>query len=70
MLCFFEESRALGIKLCQLKRELHIGKQQVLNIDDLKREVFQLQRELLQERTKVKALSEEKCIEMLFVSEL
>jgi len=54
-----EESRALCIKLAQLKRELHIGKQQVLNIDDLKREVFQLQRELLQERTKVKALSEE-----------
>eukprot|EP00913_Durusdinium_trenchii_P017892 g16811.t1 len=54
-----EESRALSIKLAQLKRELHIGKQQVLNIDDLKREVFQLQRELLQERTKVKALSED-----------
>lgn len=54
-----EESHALCIKVAQLKRELHIGKQQVLNIDDLKREVFQLQRELLQERTKVKALSEE-----------
>jgi len=54
-----EESRFLAIKVAQLKRELHIGKQQVHNIDDLKREVFQLQRELLQERTKVKALSEE-----------
>merc|ERR1711979_128025 len=32
---------------------------QVANIDDLKQEVFDLQRELLQERTKVKALSEE-----------
>merc|ERR1712193_197399 len=29
------------------------------NIDDLKKEVYQLQRELLQERTKVKAQSEE-----------
>jgi len=54
-----EESRALCIKEAQLKRKLHIGKQQVSNIDDLKRQVFQLQRELLQERTKVKALSEE-----------
>eukprot|EP00439_Symbiodinium_sp_Y106_P059981 s267_g8.t2 len=54
-----EDARTLNVKEAQLKRELHIGKQQVLNIDDLKRQVFQLQRELLQERTKVKALSEE-----------
>merc|ERR1719161_1543022 len=54
-----EESRGLMIKTASLKRELHIGKQQVANIDDLKKEVFQLQRELLRERTKVKALSEE-----------
>jgi len=54
-----EESRALSIKEAALKRELHISKQQVNNIDELKRQVFHLQRELLQERTKVKALSEE-----------
>jgi chromosome segregation ATPase len=54
-----EESRNLMIKTASLKRELHIGMQQVSSIDDLKKEVFQLQRELLQERTKVKALSEE-----------
>lgn len=54
-----EESRGLGIKEVALKRELHLCKQQVSNIDDLKRQVFQLQRDLLQERTKVKALSEE-----------
>ncbi|CAE8683176.1 unnamed protein product [Polarella glacialis] len=54
-----EESRALGIKDASLDRELNMGKQQVSNIDDLKRQVFQHQRELLQERTKVKALSEE-----------
>merc|ERR1719493_332782 len=47
------------IKQASLKRELHIAKQQVSNIADLKKEVWQLQRELLQERTKVKALSEE-----------
>merc|ERR1712083_741302 len=35
-----------------------MGRQQVANIDDLKKEVYQLQRELLAERTKVKALSE------------
>jgi len=54
-----QESRALMIKTAALKRELYIGIQQVSSIDDLKREVYQLQRELLQERTKVKALSEE-----------
>merc|ERR1712159_12529 len=54
-----EEIRTLRIKIAALKRELHIAKQQVVNIDDLKEEVYQLQRELLQERTKVKALSEE-----------
>merc|ERR1712190_603051 len=41
------------------KLDLFKAQQQVANIDDLKKEVFQLQRELLQERTKVKALSEE-----------
>merc|ERR1719182_406232 len=38
---------------------MHIAKQQVVNIEALKKEVYQLQRELLQERTKVKALQEE-----------
>jgi len=54
-----EESRGLLIRTASLKRELKIERQAVANIDDLKKEVFQLQRELLQERTKVKALSEE-----------
>lgn len=53
------ELRVLKIKLNDLKRELHILKSSVSNIDVLKREVHQLGRELLQERTKVKALSEE-----------
>jgi len=54
-----EESRALAIRTAALKRELIIAGRKVADIDDLKREVFQLQRELLRERTKVKALSEE-----------
>jgi len=54
-----EESRGLAIKTADMKRELKIERQSVANIDVLQKEVFQLQRELLQERTKVKALSEE-----------
>jgi len=48
------EIRVLKIKLNDLKRELHILKSSVANIDVLKREVHQLGRELLQERTKVR----------------
>merc|ERR1719410_92823 len=42
-----------------LKYELAVDTQQAENIQDHKKEVYHLQRELLQERTKVKALSEE-----------
>jgi chromosome segregation ATPase len=42
-----------------LKDDLVSAGQQAENIDDHKKEVYHLQRELLQERTKVKALSEE-----------
>lgn len=48
------EIRVLKIKLNDLKRELHILKSSVANIDVLKREVHQLGHELLQERTKVR----------------
>lgn len=51
------EIRVLKIKLNDLKRELHILKSSVANIDVLKKEVHQLGRELLQERTKVKVSS-------------
>merc|ERR1711939_1052041 len=54
-----DEIRHLKSNIAQLKLDLHIAKQQAVNIDDLKKEVYHLQRELLQERTKVKALSEE-----------
>merc|ERR1711904_303264 len=39
--------------------DLHDARTQMENTDDLKKEVYHLQRDLLQERTKVKALSEE-----------
>merc|ERR1712228_677302 len=45
--------------IAQIKHDLNVSQQQAENIDDLKKMVYHLQRELLQERTKVKALSEE-----------
>merc|ERR1712127_831484 len=51
--------RALQIMAAGYKREKTIAHQQVANIGDLKKDIFSLQRELLRERTKVKALSEE-----------
>ncbi|XP_024519422.1 cilia- and flagella-associated protein 58-like [Selaginella moellendorffii] len=57
--CRLNELRLLKIKITDLKREQSILKGSVNNIQVLKREVHNLSRELLQERTKVKALSEE-----------
>merc|ERR1719352_1356163 len=54
-----EEIRNLKINVANLNRELEIKSQGVKNNDERKRQVYELQRELLQERTKVKALSEE-----------
>ena len=54
-----EDIRMLKLKINDLKRKLHMLKQQTSNIDVLRNEVYHLQRELLSERTKVKALSEE-----------
>eukprot|EP00927_Polykrikos_kofoidii_P086832 TRINITY_DN9844_c0_g1_i2.p1 TRINITY_DN9844_c0_g1~~TRINITY_DN9844_c0_g1_i2.p1 ORF type:complete len:866 (-),score=241.92 TRINITY_DN9844_c0_g1_i2:1599-4196(-) len=45
--------------IAALKLELYKAKQEAENTGDLKKEVYHLQRDLLQERTKVKALSEE-----------
>merc|ERR1719277_2848026 len=45
--------------IAQLKSDLNVTQQQAESIEELKKEVYHLQRELLQERTKVKALSEE-----------
>lgn len=49
----------MRIQVANLNRELEINTQQVHSNDERKRQVYELQRELLQERTKVKALSEE-----------
>ncbi|CAK9086395.1 unnamed protein product [Durusdinium trenchii] len=43
----------------ELKRDLFIARQQAESAGSLEKEVYHLQRELLQERTKVRALSEE-----------
>lgn len=53
------EIRVLKIKLSDLNRELSILKRSVADVNVLKREVHNLGRQLLQECTKVKALSEE-----------
>jgi len=54
-----EDIRRQRENITMLRTELFTAQQQAENIDDLKKEVYHLQRELLQERTKVKALSEE-----------
>merc|ERR1719181_1433225 len=50
-----QDRRVLKLKIADLKRELSITGKHAGQLDDLKREVYHLQRELLQEKTKVKA---------------
>lgn len=45
--------------ILNLKKELVIAKRQIENLPELKREVYQLQHEIMQAMTKVKALKEE-----------
>merc|ERR1719517_372541 len=45
--------------IAKLREDIIKAQRKAGNVDDLKKEVYHLQRELLQERTKVKALSEE-----------
>merc|ERR1712127_263282 len=54
-----EDIRILKLKINDMKRELQLLSSSVSNLDSLRNEVYHLQRELLQEKTKVKALSEE-----------
>merc|ERR1712113_31453 len=54
-----EEIKKQKEVISQAKLDLFVTEQQAESIHDLKKEVYHLQRELLQERTKVKALSEE-----------
>ena len=54
-----EDIALLKVKINDERRQLYILKRQVKNIDTLKAEMIALEKELLEERTKVKALSEE-----------
>jgi chromosome segregation ATPase len=54
-----DDIRLLRIKLRELVRENALTKGVGTQIEEMKREILQLQRELLQEKTKVTALSEE-----------
>lgn len=54
-----QDIKILKRKINELRRELHILKASVSNIDKLKKEVVQLQKELREERGRVRALSEE-----------
>jgi predicted RNase H-like nuclease (RuvC/YqgF family) len=51
--------RLLKTRISSLKRELIIARSQVSCIPDLKREVYQLNKELMEVKTKIKALHEE-----------
>lgn len=53
------EIRGLRLKLADLIREQQILRAGVENVEVLKKEVHHLGRQVLQERTKVKALSDE-----------
>ena len=54
-----DDIRLLRVKVKELVRENSLTKNNTHQLDDFKKEILQLQRELLQEKTKVTALSEE-----------
>lgn len=54
-----EDMRLLKLEIKKLRREKHILTKSVTNVDDLRSEVYTMQRELLRERTRCKALEEE-----------
>jgi len=54
-----EELKGQRDNIAKLKLDLYMAKAQAESADGLEKEVYHLQRELLQERTKVRALSEE-----------
>mmetsp|Transcript_34002 Transcript_34002/g.74900 ORF Transcript_34002/g.74900 Transcript_34002/m.74900 type:complete len:901 (+) Transcript_34002:156-2858(+) len=54
-----DDIRLLRIRLQDMVREMALNKGSGPQVDEMKRDVLQLQRELLQEKTKVTALSEE-----------
>ncbi|XP_031574702.1 cilia- and flagella-associated protein 58-like [Actinia tenebrosa] len=54
-----EDIRLLKLEIKKLRREKNILTKNVANVEDLRREVYHHQRELLRERTRCKALEEE-----------
>ncbi|KXJ18417.1 cilia- and flagella-associated protein 58 [Exaiptasia diaphana] len=54
-----EDIRLLKLEIKKLRREKNILTKSVANVEDLRREVYHHQRELLRERTRCKALEEE-----------
>lgn len=54
-----EDIRVLKLEIKKLRREKTILQKNVANVEDLRREVYHIQRELLRERTRCKALEEE-----------
>ncbi|XP_048103061.1 cilia- and flagella-associated protein 58 [Alosa alosa] len=54
-----EDLRLLKMEIKRLRREKGILNKTVANVDDLRREVYHMQRELLKERTRCRALEEE-----------
>ncbi|XP_023653651.1 cilia- and flagella-associated protein 58 [Paramormyrops kingsleyae] len=54
-----EDIRLLKMEIKKLRREKGILVKTVANVDDLRREVYHMQRELLKERTRCRALEEE-----------
>ncbi|XP_007901821.1 cilia- and flagella-associated protein 58 [Callorhinchus milii] len=54
-----EDIRLLKLEIKKLRREKAILTKTVANVDDLRRELYHVQRELLKERTRCRALEEE-----------
>ncbi|XP_067909127.1 cilia- and flagella-associated protein 58 isoform X1 [Heterodontus francisci] len=54
-----EDIRLLRMEIKKLRREKHILSKSVSNLDDLRREIYHVQKELLKERTRCRALEEE-----------
>lgn len=54
-----EDIRVLKLEIRKLRRGKQILEKSVANVDDLRKEIYHLQRDLLRERTRCKALEEE-----------
>ncbi|XP_059802993.1 cilia- and flagella-associated protein 58 [Hypanus sabinus] len=54
-----DDIRLLRVEIKKLRREKTILNKSISNLDDLRREVYQVQKELLKERTRCRALEEE-----------